>query len=740
MSDLEASRAQLSQSPFAQTGYVYVEFQNGKNVGGTFCIVGRNDILSASHVFLDEQGLPPKAAYFYLAADYNSVTNRLEYFPNPIYTYTASTGSLLNFSEIHKDSDNSTLTISETKYDVALIGLNSAIGDRYGYLQIDPFAKPDNCLSIGYPAGSTGMMYRYVNATEYTKSFYELLFNSTAPTSFSAPSALHPGDSGGPLLSGNSVIGVASSDNSSASYWAGFCFTFSKIATEIARNDSLIGGAGADYTYQYQSLNSDESSSVTTFDVKELLRLGAGNDRVDSSSADDTVYGGTGNDTIDGGAGRDVLYGEDGDDAFSYFSLDEERSILGGLIVGNTLSDFIDGGFGRDTLRLGFSQASISRSLSWARMKSVEAIVLGTTPTSDWSIELNSDAFGSGVREIDLSADSDSAGIDTVNLSQANDPKAEFTITGSAGVDRIVVGAGIYNIKGGWGLDTVNLSGLKPAKFSYDSLGGYVVIDNPLGGLARTKDVEFLQFDNGVLAVSDLVIVGYTFVNDKLIGGDESQVLMGLAGKDTLIGYGGNDTLDGGSDSDSMVGGLGDDTYYVDSTGDKVLELANQGTDTVLVSLSAYVLPTNVENLTYVGSVTIRGAGNASGNVLTGGASADTLDGSLGNDTLMGGAGSDLFVFSTKPGPTNSDTITDFVNGLDRIQLSKSVFTKFKAGAVAEASFVSGGANAKALDSNDYLIFNGSQLLYDADGSGKGVAVVVANIVGTVVASDLFVA
>jgi hypothetical protein len=94
-------------------------------------------------------------------------------------------------------------------------------------------------------------------------------------------------------------------------------------------------------------------------------------------------------------------------------------------------------------------------------------------------------------------------------------------------------------------------------------------------------------------------------------------------------------------------------------------------------------------------------------------------------------------VFSTKLGATNVDTVTDFASGVDKIQLSKSVFSKFKAGSVAEANFVSG---AKALDSNDYLIFNGSQLLYDADGSGKGAAVVVANIVGTVVASDLFVA
>jgi hypothetical protein len=117
----------------------------------------------------------------------------------------------------------------------------------------------------------------------------------------------------------------------------------------------------------------------------------------------------------------------------------------------------------------------------------------------------------------------------------------------------------------------------------------------------------------------------------------------------------------------------------------------------------------------------------------------DTLNGGLGNDTLTGGAGADTFVFYSAPGPANVDTITDFVSGVDKIKLLQSVFTKLKAVAVSEASFVSGGADAKALDKNDYLIFNGSQLLYDADGSGKGAAVAVANIVGTVVASDIFV-
>jgi len=228
--------------------------------------------------------------------------------------------------------------------------------------------------------------------------------------------------------------------------------------------------------------------------------------------------------------------------------------------------------------------------------------------------------------------------------------------------------------------------------------------------------------------------------NDKLTGTSGNDYIGGLAGNDTLTGLAGDDTLDGGVGNDSMVGGLGDDTYYVDSTGDKVVELANQGADTVVSDISLSLAKfANVENWVGIGSANIAATGNALGNALTGNSGSNTIDGGLGKDTLTGGAGADTFVFSTKLGLTNTDTITDFVSGTDKIQLSKSVFSKFKAGAVPQANFVSGDANAKALDSNDYLIFNGSQLLYDADGSGKGVAVVVANIVGTVVASDLVV-
>ena len=82
----------------------------------------------------------------------------------------------------------------------------------------------------------------------------------------------------------------------------------------------------------------------------------------------------------------------------------------------------------------------------------------------------------------------------------------------------------------------------------------------------------------------------------------------------------------------------------MDDTGDVVVELAAEGTDTVR-SILGYALGANLENLTLQGNAAIDGTGNALNNAITGNAAANSLTGGEGNDTLSGGAGDDTYVF-----------------------------------------------------------------------------------------------
>ena len=196
-------------------------------------------------------------------------------------------------------------------------------------------------------------------------------------------------------------------------------------------------------------------------------------------------------------------------------------------------------------------------------------------------------------------------------------------------------------------------------------------------------NVKVTATDTFKNSVSDVFTINFAAPNltingtanaDTLTGKEGNDTLNGLAGNDTLIGGAGNDKLDGGTGSDKMTGGTGNDTYIVDNTGDVVTENANEGTDTVISSIS-YTLGNNLENLslTLVGTAAINGTGNALDNVLTGNSAINTLSGGAGNDTLDGGAGADKLI-----GGTGNDTyiidnagdvITENVNeGIDTVQ------------------------------------------------------------------------
>ena len=118
--------------------------------------------------------------------------------------------------------------------------------------------------------------------------------------------------------------------------------------------------------------------------------------------------------------------------------------------------------------------------------------------------------------------------------------------------------------------------------------------------------------------------------DDVLHGGAGEEVFEGEDGGDDMLGRGGDDVLSGGNGVDTIGGGAGDDVVSGGNGGD-----------------------------------TIRGA--TGDDVLSGEAGADVLNGGKDDDTLTGGGGADVFVFNRNAG---FDVITDFENGVDRIDLS----------------------------------------------------------------------
>lgn len=166
---------------------------------------------------------------------------------------------------------------------------------------------------------------------------------------------------------------------------------------------------------------------------------------------------------------------------------------------------------------------------------------------------------------------------------------------------------------------------------------------------------------------------------EKLMGSGYADTLTGDDNANTLSGNGGNDILDGGAGSDIIFG--------------------NGGNDTVM-----------------------GGDGN---DFLFGGLGNDVIYGGAGNDKLTGAGGNDFFVFNTALGANNIDTIADFSAPADTIRLENSIFTKLTStGTLSAANFVA-NTTGKAVDANDYIIYetDTGKLFYDADGSGAGAAV-----------------
>lgn len=248
------------------------------------------------------------------------------------------------------------------------------------------------------------------------------------------------------------------------------------------------------------------------------------------------------------------------------------------------------------------------------------------------------------------------------------------TLDGGAGDDLLIGGRGndiyvfsatsahdtIDNSGGARGdLDTLRLAGLNPADLRLTRVGDDLVLTVLASGATLTVSQHFrsselaidrIQFADGTLWGLSEILANLHYEaqpptegDDVIRGGPGDDSLQGLGGNDSLYGEAGNDSLDGGSGADRMEGGAGDDLYYVDNSGDLVVEALNAGNDTVRASIS-YSLTANVERLELQGTANLNGTGNGLANTLLGNSGDNRLDGAGGNDRMEGGAGDDTYV------------------------------------------------------------------------------------------------
>jgi Ca2+-binding RTX toxin-like protein len=214
------------------------------------------------------------------------------------------------------------------------------------------------------------------------------------------------------------------------------------------------------------------------------------------------------------------------------------------------------------------------------------------------------------------------------------------------------------------------------------------------------------------------------------------NTITGTSSNNQLTGTSRHDLIDGRGGADRMTGRGGDDTYRVDNTGDRIVERAWEGIDTVLSSASSHTLGAYVENLTLVGTAAQTGVGNALDNILVandvrgilrGGDGHDLLVSGKGNDLLTGGAHSDTFIFMQAATAVAGTVrhITDFQPGVDKIDVHHLLAAYAGADAVADGRL--------ALRANGQ---GGTDILVDADGAGGAAAALVVAVDG-VAAADL---
>ena len=362
--------------------------------------------------------------------------------------------------------------------------------------------------------------------------------------------------------------------------------------------------------------------------AETYIRGTAGDDSLVGTALADNLDGGAGNDTLDGLAGADKLIGGLGNDTYI---VDNAGDIVTELA--NEGSDIV--------------RASVTYTLS----ANVENLTLtGTGAINGTGNALDNILTGNtGTNTL-----SGGAGNDTYIVQNTTDIVTESAGGGTDTVQSSVsftLGAEVENLV---------LTGTSAINGTGNALNNLIVANagsNVLAGGTGTDTLSYISAASGVT-------VSLAVTTAQATGGSGSDTISAF---ENLIGSAFADTLTGAAGANTLTGGAGNDTYVVQDTTDVVVEVANEGIDTVQSSVT-FVLGAEVENLVLTGTAAINGTGNALNNLIVANAGNNILSGGLGTDTVsFAGSSSGVSVSlalttAQTTGGSGSDTLSGFEN------------------------------------------------------------------------------
>ncbi|MBK7170604.1 MAG: calcium-binding protein [Gammaproteobacteria bacterium] len=567
-----------------------------------------------------------------------------------------------------------------------------------------------------------------VTSSNATKVVLENAFGKITLNAALVPNQFAYGSYGEYPVSGNieSVSVQVYSAAGTLANFASFAYGASPLAVTSVLNPTYYGYGIA---FNAESL----------FIQADTVNGTAAADWMHGRSGNDTMSGAGGDDTLDGGAGNDSLAGGAGDDVY---------------ILDNALDVVVEGaGAGNDTVALGVNGYAAFTYTLTNNVENAEinpAWAVGTNsyyyyyPVTITGNELGnimrggtgSDYFkgmagndrlfgGDGNDTLDGGTGNDimsgGHGNDTYYVDAVGDKVFEYPV--NSAID-LVISSISYTL--GAHVENLQLAGTANLKGTGNALDNRIIANSGNNVLKGLDGIDTLSYETATTKVT----ASLNTAAAQITGGSGTDAISGFenlvggSAGDNLKGSAAANRIDGGLGADTMTGLGGNDTYVVDVAGDKVVEAAGAGLDTVESAIS-YTLGNNLENLTLTGSAVINGTGNALDNLIIGNSAANLLIGAAGNDTLRGGYNYDN---DTLNGGAGNDSLdggygNDSLLGGDGIDtLDGGYGDDILDGGLGADSMSGGGGN------DTFYVNNAGDLVFDVADYGSETNTVITTI------------